>query len=489
MKKYSVYEDIASRSGGDIYVGVVGPVRTGKSTFIRKFMQTLVIPSASKAERAVMTDELPQAAAGKTVMTTEPKFVPAKAVKISVSKGAKAKVRLVDCVGFPVEGAVGFEEDGKPRLVHTPWQEESMPFEQAAELGTEKVIKEHSTIGVLITTDGSIAEIDREKYISAEERTVAALKGIDKPFVIVLNTTDVSKAEGLRAELEEKYQAPVLAVDVEHMAEEQIMQIMQKALFEFPVTCIDVQLPKWLQVFPEDNWAVAEVITALQARAIGVQKMRDCSALESLFDENANFFSPTEIKMDLGQGSVEIIIEPKAELFYKLLSSECGESIEGELQLMQYVRALAGVKTGYEKIKDAFSAAEEHGYGIVYPAQEDYRLEKPKLTKKSGSYGVRFGAGATSYHIIKVDIHGNVQSVIGDKTQGEEFVSQAQTLYETGDDKLWDINIFGKTLRALVENELSGKSGAMPPELKNKMRRITARIVNEGKSNAFCILF
>ena len=489
MENYSVYEDIANRTDGDIYVGVVGPVRTGKSTFIKRFMETLVIPLAEESARAVMTTELPQSAAGKTVMTTEPTFVPAKAAKIAVAKGADASVRLVDCVGFAVEGASGFEEDGNPRLVKTPWQEEAMPFERAAELGTQKVIREHSTIGVLVTTDGSITEIPRSAYIEAEERAVAELKTIGKPFVIVLNSKKPEKQSALKSSLEEKYGASVVAVNVETMTEADIQTILQTALFEFPVTSIDVRIPDWLQSFDEENKVVAGLLGKLKKVAPTLVKMRDCFALENLFEEEDDFVNPIALKMELGRGRVEMNVEVKEDLFYRMLSEECDETLKNELQIMQYVRALAGVKKGYDKIKDALFEAEKNGYGIVYPCEADYELEKPKLIKRSAGYGVEFKANAASYHIVKVDVSGSVNPIIGTKQQGEDFIDETLKNYEEGTEKVWETNIFGKSLRALVEDELSGKNNGMPIELRKKMRRTIARIVNEGKGNLFCILF
>jgi len=361
MENYSVYEDIANRTGGDIYIGVVGPVRTGKSTFIKRFMEKLVLPLAEEKERAVMTDELPQSASGRTIMTTEPKFVPAKAAKISVAKGAEAYVRLVDCVGFAVEGAGGYEEEGAPRLVKTPWQEEEMPFEKAAELGTEKVIKEHSTIGVLVTTDGSITDIARSAYLKAEERAVSELKALQKPFLILLNCKEPSTQGALKRELLEKYGVPVLAVNVEEMTEEDILEIMRTALFEFPVSCIDVKIPAWLQSFPEENETVTALLAPLKKIAPNLKKMRDCFALETIFDEESDFLNAEEIVMELGKGRVEIAIGVKATLFYKVVSRACGEDIDNELKLMQYVCALAQMKERCEKVSVALAEAEEKG--------------------------------------------------------------------------------------------------------------------------------
>ena len=487
MENYSVYEDIARRTGGDIYIGVVGPVRTGKSTFIKRFMETLVIPNAVDNEKTVMIDELPQSAAGKTVMTTEPKFVPAKAAKIAVAKGAEASVRLVDCVGFAVDGANGFEEDGSPRLVKTPWQDAPMPFEQAAALGTEKVIKEHSTIGLLVTTDGSITDIPREAYLAAEQRAVKELKAIGKPFVILLNCKDPFSASALKNSLEKEYEAPVVALNVEKVDEEGILQILQKALFEFPILRIDVKIPLWLQSFSAENAWVFSLLERVKNTAANMSKMRDCFAFEGLFADEDDFINPDEIRMELGKGRVEITIGAKPALFYRMLGETCGEDIADDLALMQYVQAVSGVKRAYDKVKDALEAAQEHGYGIVYPSEADYTLEKPQLVKKSAGYGVQFKAAATGYHIVKVEVTGEVSPIIGTKQQSEDFLADTVHAYEEGN--AWETNIFGKSLRALVSDELSGKSNAMPIELRRKMRRTITRIVNDGKNNVFCILF
>ncbi len=489
MENYSVYEDIANRTGGDIYIGVVGPVRTGKSTFIKRFMELMVLPSAEENVRAVMTDELPQSAAGKTVMTTEPKFVPAKAAKISVSKGAEASVRLVDCVGFAVDGANGFEEDGAPRLVKTPWQDAPMPFEQAAALGTEKVIKEHSTIGVMVTTDGSVTDIPRGGYVAAEERAVRELQAQGKPFVIVLNCQNPDGQTELKNALEEKYQAPVVALNAETMGETEITQVLQKALFEFPVLRIDVKIPKWLQALPESNPSVAALLEAVKNSVSNVTRMRDCLVLEKLFNEDADYCNPEEIRMDLGKGSAEITVGVKENLFYRVLSDVCGEAVSDDLALMQYLQSVSSVKKDFDKVKDALHDAEEYGYGIVYPSEAEYALEKPELVKKGAGYGVQFKAKASGYHIVKVNVTGCISPIIGTKQQSEDFVADTLSAYEEGQEQVWETNIFGKSLRALVGDELAGKSNAMPVELRRKMRRTITRIVNEGKNNVFCILF
>ena len=488
MENYSVYEDIASRTNGDIYIGVVGPVRTGKSTFIKRFMEELVIPSADESKRAVMTDELPQSAAGKTVMTTEPKFVPAQAATISVREGAEASVRLVDCGGFAVGGAGGFEEVGPPRLIKTPWSDQAIPFEKAAKLGTEKVIREHSTIGILMTTDGSITEIPRTAYVSAEEHAVSELKEIGKPFVILLNCREPETQEALRASLEDKYGVPVLAVNAEKLSEPEILRILQKVLFEFPVTGIDIRLPKWVQSLPESSKVVSGLLSRLRKIAPSLVKMKDCLLLENLFGEEDAFVNPDNINMELGKGRAELSVEAREGLFYEVLSEECGENIPDDFSLMRYVKSLADSKRSYDRIREAFEEAEANGYGTVAPGEEDMSLEAPKLIRKGSGYGVNFRATAPSYHIVKVEVTGEVNPIIGTQQQGEDFVREILADYEEYPEKVWATNIFGKTLRELVSEGLEEKAGAMSPDLRKKMRRTITRIVNEGRGGVICIL-
>ena len=489
MEHYSIYEDIANRTGGDIYIGVVGPVRTGKSTFIKRFMQTLVLPLAEENARSVMTDELPQSASGKTVMTTEPKFVPAKAVKIDVKAGAGASVRLVDCVGFAVTGAVGFEEDGAPRLVKTPWSDKEMPFEEAAALGTEKVISDHSTIGVLVTTDGSITDIPREHYVAAEEKTVRRLKEIGKPFVVMLNCKKPETQGELCKELQEKYDAPVLCVNVEEMGEQEMLSVLEKALFEFPVARIDVDIPEWIQALPEENETVECLLSAIRKKAKDVIKMKDCERFEQVFSDADDFYNPQGLEMDLGRGLVRLKVEAKESLFYRVLGKECGESIENERKLLTYVKELSHAKRNYDKIKQAFWAATENGYGVVQPLGDELRLEKPELMKKSSGYGVKFKASAASYHILKVEMDGEVQPIIGTKQQSEEFVQELTEKYSASEDDVWNTNIFGKSLKELMGEEMSMKAKGMPSELQKKMRKTITKVVNDGKGNFLCIVF
>ena len=488
MENYCVYEDMLRRTGGDIYLGVVGPVRTGKSTFIRRFMETLVLPFADENAKAEMADELPQASSGKTIMTTEPKFVPAKAAEIITPKGMKAKVRLVDCVGYVVGGAVGFEEDGQPRLVKTSWSDAPIPLAEAATIGTEKVIREHSTVGVLVTTDGSFTSIERSEYEKTEGRAAAELKALGKPFVILLNCVDASACERLRASMEEKYGVPVVALNVEKMGEEGATAVLQAALLEFPVRRLDIEFPAWLQALPEDNPFVDGAMSTLRNAVPNITKMKDCALLCSIFGEESDYVNPISVDMDAGIGVATVRIGAADGLFFRALSHECGVDIADDCALMMRLKALAEDGRKYDKIRSAFEEAEATGYGIVAPQMEDLTLDKPELVKRGSNYGVRFSAGGASYHILKIDVGGKVEPIVGDKAQGESFCSSLADDYATEPEKVWETNVFGNSVRQLLESELSGKNKGVPEELKGKLRRTLGKIVNEGKGSFLCIL-
>lgn len=490
MQEFNVYEDMASRAGGGIYVGVVGPVRTGKSTFIKRFMERLVIPYAAEGGKKIMVDELPQSAAGKTVMTTEPKFVPDEPAEITLGDGAAARIRLVDCVGFAVEGASGFEEDGKPRLVKTPWSKEALPFEKAAELGTEKVIKDHSTVAVLVTTDGSIAEIARRAYEKAEERTVKELKKHRKPFVIVLNCREPKSdaAQALARATEKKYGAPVIALNAEEMTKEDICGVFRRALFEFPVTRIDLILPDFVRSLPEEHEVIAGIETRLRAAAAKAVKMQDCFALEKAFENDENFCPPEGVTMDLGKGVAVITLKAREKLYFRVVSEACGEDIVDDFSLLSYVRSLAEAKRNYDKIKAAMQEADECGYGAVPPARDEMKLSPPRLIKKGSGYGVSFNATAPCYHVLKVDVTGEAAPIIGSQKQGEDFVKDRLAEYDEDEKKVWDTNIFGRSLKDIVAEDMARKPYAMPAEVRKKMRRAVGRIVNEGRGGIICIL-
>lgn len=490
MENYNIYEDIANRTQGALYIGVVGPVRTGKSTFIKQFSKQLVIPAAAGEKRSQMQDELPQSAAGKTIMTTEPKFVPAQPAEVRLGENTVAKVRLIDCVGFLVDGAAGAEEDGKQRLVNTPWQETPLPFETAAKLGTEKVIRDHSTVAVLVTTDGSITDIPRENYVRAEETTVSELKELEKPFVMLLNCREpeTSAAQNLRTELEEKYGCRVLAVNVEAINKEDLLRVLECLLFEFPVTGIDVHIPDWMRTLPAENGLIGEIFDRLRAIAPKIEKMRDCSLLDEAFQDSEIVLAVTDVGLNLARGTADCTLAMREEVFYRAISEQCGEEIAGDCDLLRYVTALAESKRNYDKIKDAFNAAEECGYGVVSPVVAEVKLEEPRLTRQGQNFAVRFTADAPAYHIFKIDVSAAVEPIIGTREQGEEFTKGLLTDYENDEEKLWKTEVFGRSIRSLVDEEFMKKSGGMSENLQKKMRRTISRIVNDGKGGILCIL-
>lgn len=490
MLDYNVYEDVAKRSGGDIYVGVVGPVRTGKSTLIKKFMTELVIPNVADGNaRAVMTDELPQSASGKSIMTAEPKFIPAKAAEVKI-ENAVAKVRFCDCVGFVCDGATGIEENGKPRLVNTPWSDKPLPFDEAAALGTDKVIRDHSTIGLLVTSDGSIADIPRENYVTAEERTVNALNGIGKPYVIILNSAspESGKAKTLKAELEEKYNRTVIAANLEKINAEGLLNILKAVLFEFPVLSFDVNIPEWLRYLKPEASAICELLEAVRAAAPKIRRMRDCSVFDSLLSNSKFWNEEVSVNLVLSEGRAVISLTAKDGIFFNMLSEIAGDEISGESSLMRYVSGAAEAKRAYDKYKDALDCARVNGYGIVQPDDSDMSLEEPKVVRQGGSVGIKLRATAPSYHIVKVDVTGEVSPVMGSAAQSEGLVQGMMSGFESNPEGMWDTNVFGKSLRAMVKEGLAGKVSGMHEDTKAKMRRAITRIVNEGKGGVICIL-
>jgi stage IV sporulation protein A len=491
MDKFDLYRDIALRTGGDIYVGVVGPVRTGKSTFIKTFMEGLVIDNiADKNKRVRTIDELPQSADGRTIMTTQPKFVPNEAVKVAFSDELSVNMRMIDCVGYLVEGALGHKQDGKERLVRTPWSAEDMPFERAAELGTEKVIREHSTIGVLVTTDGTICELDRSKYIAAEERVVSELKEYGKPFVVVLNSAkpDGEDAQKLRDALAEKYQVPVVAKNVVTMKEADIAEIMESILLEFPIRIIDAIAPRWVQALSIENSIIVELLAKMRQAGDEVLKMKDYSKLDEIFRDCRYMNLPASINLDAGKGRVEITLSIKENLFFNVASEECGVKLENDFELLCYLKQLSCGHNKTAKLMDALKQAEDTGYGVVFPAPDEMVLEEPELVKQGGQYGVKLRASAPSLHIVKVDVETEVSPIVGSEQQSEELVRNL--LADFGDNKagIWQTNIFGKSLSSLVNDGLNNKLCGMPKDAQQKLRRTLQRIINEGRGGVICIL-
>ncbi len=491
MDKFDIYNDIAQRTGGDIYVGVVGPVRTGKSTFITRFMESLVIPNiGDKNKRERLIDELPQSADGKTIMTTQPKFVPGEAVRVNLSEKLGVNVRLLDCVGYLVEGAMGHLEGDQPRQVRTPWSDRELPFEKAAELGTQKVIRDHSTIGILVTTDGTITDIPRSSYVDAEERVVRELKECNKPFIIVLNTSapESGDTEKLRAGLEEKYATPVIAVNVLTMSIAELNGILGKILYEFPLKRVDVKLPDWMKALPIGDTIIQSLTDELKVNSIAMTKMRDHDSFIRLFDDNPYFEAPEVAEISAGDGRLVYSFRAKEGLFDSVLSRAAGEDISGEYSLMLFVQRLAKAKREYDKLKTALNSVKECGYGVVTPSLEEMSLEEPEIVRQGSRFGVRLKASAPSLHIMRVDINTEVSPIVGTEQQSEDLVRYLLSEFENDPKGIWDTNMFGKSLHMLVREGLTHKLHAMPVDAQNKMRRTLGRIVNEGKGGMICIL-
>jgi stage IV sporulation protein A len=486
----NIYTDIAKRGGGDIYIGVVGPVRTGKSTFIKKFMDKIVLPRIGdefKLGRAV--DELPQSAGGRTIMTTEPKFVPNEAVEINF-ENALMNVRLIDCVGYIVNSALGHTESGEPRMVSTPWFEEDIPFDRAAEIGTEKVIKEHSTIGVVVTTDGSICDIERYEYVEAEERVIRELREIGKPFTILLNsrTPKSPEAKQLRDELEKKYNAPVVLLSCAEMDEDDIEELIRSVLFEFPISEIDIDLPRWIDALDGTHYIKESIFTSIRDAADGCEKVRDARDAAEKLSENEYIKSAECTKMSLGDGKVYVKATVDENLFYKVLGELTGMEIEGEDKLISLMKELAEVKREYERVEYALQSARNTGYGIVPPVIEEMTLEEPKIVKQGGRFGVKLKASAPSLHVIKANIQTEVSPIVGSEKQSEDLVKYLLSGFESEPTKIWESNIFGKSLHELVNEGLQAKLSKMPEEARYKLQETLQKIINEGSGGLICII-
>jgi stage IV sporulation protein A len=491
MDNYALYEDIAKRTGGDIYVGVVGPVRCGKSTFITQFMQNLVVPNIKdKNSRERTVDELPQSADGKTIMTTQPRFIPNKAAAISVDDKVKMNVRMIDCVGYLIEGALGHEEGAKPRLVKTPWTDEDIPFEEAAELGTKKVIEEHSTIGIVMTTDGSITEIPRANYVKAEERVIKELSAQNKPFVVVLNTKNPKSEEAkkLASSLQTKYGIPVLPIDVSKLNQKNIDDIFEKILLEFPIKSLKVKMPLWMQALPYNHPIISSLIAEVQKFGDEANKIGQIDKTNVAFLESEDFEPVLVSSIQMGEGKVYFEVTPKPGLFYRVLSDQCGFVIENDYHLISYMKQLSHAKFEYDKIKVALEEVKEKGYGVVMPNAEDMSLEDPQIVRQGSRFGVKLRASAPSLHIMSVDIETEVNPLVGSQAQSEELVKYLMSEFEQNPKEIWKTNMFGKSLSSLVNEGINSKLNMMPVEAQRKMRKTLGRIINEGKGGIICIL-
>ena len=491
MENLSLYQDIKSRTDGDIYIGVVGPVRTGKSTFIKNFMDLLVIPNIEneyKKERAL--DELPQSAAGRTIMTTEPKFIPNEAIEITLGDNIRFKTRLGDCVGYLVNNAIGYLENDVPRMVKTPWSEEEIPFETAAELGTKKVISEHSTIGILVTTDGSITDIPREDYISAEERVVSELKELNKPFVIVLNTDDPSSdySQKLATKLEEKYSVSVLPTDCSNLSIDNINDIFGRLLYEFPIEQMNINLPKWVDALSDEHWLKQQLYTDIKGAFSNISVLKQVDESISSI-KNTDIITSTALnEINLGNGNVTISISLNDSLFYQILTEMTGVTVENEGDLFSTMTSLAYTKREYDKIAYALEEVKAKGYGIVTPSMDDLILDEPEMVKQGSRFGVKLKAKAPSIHMIRADITTEVSPIVGSEKQSEELVTYLLSEFETDPKKIWESNIFGKSLHELVNEGLQNKLYRMPEDAQLKLQETLERIVNEGSGGLICII-
>ena len=487
----NLYSDIAQRTGGDVYVGVVGPVRTGKSTFIKRFMDTLVLPNirdAYQKERA--NDELPQSASGRTIMTTEPKFIPEQAAEITLDGGATLRVRMIDCVGYIVPSSLGYIENEQPRMVKTPWFDHEIPFNMAAEIGTKKVISEHSTIGLVVTTDGSIGDIPREEYRQAEARVISELQELQKPFVVLLNSTspDGETARQTAQEMQDAYGVPVLPVNCMEMGEEEIRGVLSRILYEFPIKEALVDLPRWVVSLDRTHWLRQGVTDALREAALELKRMRDVYDMASRVGGCPYLRDVRVSGVGLSTGSARISASVAPELFFKVLSEQTGLEVPDAGALLTKMRELSAVRQEYDRLRAALDDVEQNGYGIVMPTLPELRLEEPEIMRQGGRYGVRLRASAPSLHIMKTDVTTEVAPIVGSESQSEELVSYLLREFEENPSKIWDSNIFGKSLYELVNESVNNKLSKMPDEARQKLSSTLERIINEGSGGLICII-
>lgn len=494
MQNYDIFSDIAERTGGDIYFGVVGPVRTGKSTFIKRFMELLVLPNISNVfERERARDELPQSGAGRRITTTEPKFIPSEAVEVIIKDTIHMNVRLVDCVGYSVDGALGYEgeeEGAEPRMVHTPWNEEPIPFQEAAEIGTRKVITDHSTLGIVVTTDGSISDIPREAYIEAEQRVVNELKEMGKPFIIVLNTTRPYAENSLELgrSLEEAYQVPVVPVDCLEMNINDISQIIEELLFEFPVAEVNIELPKWVEELDLTHPIRADFEQVIQKSVNDIKRIRDIDCALDILAESQYAKDVILKETNLGTGRAEIEVTTEKDLFKEVLEQLTGTEIEGDHTLLRMILDYSKAKKEWDKLAKAFEDVRTTGYGVVTPQLDEMFLEEPELVKSGGHYGIKLKASAPSLHILRADVTTEITPLIGTEKQAEDLVKYILDEFESDPKKVWDSNIFGKSLHDLVREGIQNKLYKMPDNVQIKLQDTLQRIVNDGHGGLICII-
>lgn len=487
-----LYRDIAERTQGELYIGVVGPVRAGKSTFISNFMQQLVlplVPPGPRRERIV--DELPQSGSGKTIMTTQPKFVPSDgAATVQLPDHASARVRMVDSVGYLVRGALGTQEGGDARMVSTPWSQQDMPFEEAAQLGTRKVMTDHATVGVVVTTDGTVAELPREAYVPAEEQVIRELKTLGKPFAVVLNSAqpESRQAKELQAAMSEKYDAPVTLLSAKEMTAEDVQGVMRDLLSAFPLREMRFTLPEWVSALDDQHWLTQHIVSLVREAGAQIVRMRDAEKAQSVFAASEYADTPQLDQLEYGEGSARFSLPLKNGLFNQILSEQCGAEIESDGHLLRLLKELVSAKREYDRVADALREAVDTGYGLVAPAMSDVTLYEPEVSRQAGRYGVRLRAKAPALHLIRSDIEAEVSPVLGTQEQTDEFAASLRDTYEQDPQALLQTNFFGRSLESLIREGLAGKLQRMPPDAQEKVRAALTRILNEGDGGMICIL-
>ncbi len=490
MEEFNVYKDIQDRTNGEIYIGVVGPVRTGKSTFIKKFMDTVVIPNipdGMQRERAI--DELPQSSAGRTIMTTEPKFIPEQAVSVQIDGDASFSVRMIDCVGYIVPSAIGYIEEDQPRMVKTPWYEEPIPFNMAAEIGTKKVITEHSTIGLVITTDGSISDIPREEYEEAEERVIEELNQTNRPYVVLLNCVEPESpyARELADRLSEKYGVPVLPINCIDVTEEDVKGVIASLLYQFPVREVEFDIPGWLTSLEADHWLFSGLLNSVR-NSCGISRMREVRTMLDAVG-GCEFVKDVNVRsIDLGSGRSRAELQLDSSLFYQVLSEKTELQIQDESELMSQLLEMTVIKKRFAKLQQAYDDVLETGYGIVMPDVEELTLEEPQILKQNGKYGIRLKATAPSIHMMRTQINTEITPIVGSEQQSEELVLYLLKEFEENPVKIWESNIFGKSLHSLVNEGMHNKLYRMPADAREKVRETIERIINDGCSGLLCII-
>lgn len=488
MEKIDVIKNIAARTGGDIYLGVVGAVRTGKSTFIRRFMENLVVPNIQdEFERKRALDELPQAASGKMIMTTEPKFVPANAAKIKIDEFS-ANIKMIDCVGYVINDAKGVDDENGPRYVMTPWYSEPIPFVEAAEIGTEKVIKDHSTIGIVITSDGSFGEFKRNDYIPAEETVINELKEIGKPYIVLLNSANPSSNEtiNLTNELKEKYNVPVLPINVELMQERDMYNILKEALYEFPVVEVKVNIPDWISILNSQHYVKKAYIDKIKESVLAVDKIRDVDSITNYFNDSEYIEKAYLSDVNTANGEVTINLSAPNDLYNKVLKDIINVDISSKADLLCLFQDFNEAKTEYDQIKTALKTVKQTGYGIASPTLADMKLEKPEIIKQGSRYGVKLKAKAPSIHMIKVDVESTFEPIIGSEVQSKELINSL-TDSKNGND-VWKSEIFGRSLDVIVQEGIQAKLAMMPDNVRFKLCQTLTKIINKGSTTMIAIV-